>query len=183
MSSNRPHADATSEPRCGPLDPAILGRGRALLAEGDAEGAMQHLRQAFDDHPAHAQLRSHYGLALGLARRRYLEALELCQSAVKQEFFNPDLYVNVARLNLAYGFKSEALRYLRRARMIDPANPEIQGLLDQLGERDEPVLPFLPRRHLLNRWLGTARSVFISRAARWGARSRDRRSQEDHLAA
>ncbi len=183
MSSHPPQPDATVEPTRRPLDPAILVRGRALLSEGDAEGAMQYLRPAFDDNPAHAQLRSHYGLALGLARRRYHEALELCQSAVKQEFFNPDLYVNVARLNLAYGFKSEALRYLRRARMIDPANPALHGLFDQLGARSEPVLRFLPRRHLLNRWLGTARSVLINGAAAWGRRRRGRCSEEDHLAA
>jgi Flp pilus assembly protein TadD len=183
MSSDPPQPTATLEPTRGPLDPAILARGRALLLEGDAEGAMQHLRPAFDDDPAHAQVRSHYGLALGLARRRYHEALDLCQSAVKQEFFNPDLYANVARLNLAYGFKAEALRYLRRARMIDPANQAIQELFEQLGARSQPVLRFLPRRHLLNRWLGTARTAFIGRGAPWRERSHGRRSQHDHSVA
>ncbi len=183
MSNHPPQPDATLEPTRRPLDPAILMRGRALLSEGDAEGAMQYLRPAFDDNPAHAQLRSLYGLAMGLARRRYHEALDLCQSAVKQEFFNPDLYVNVARLNLAYGFKAEALRYLRRARMIDPANPAIHGLFDQLGARSEPVLRFLPRRHLLNRWLGAARSALMSRAVPLGEQRRDRPSEADHQAA
>ncbi len=76
MSRYPPQPDEVLEPTRCPLDPAILVRGRALLSEGDAEGAMQHLRPAFDDNPAHAQLRSHYGLALGLARRRYHEALD-----------------------------------------------------------------------------------------------------------
>jgi tetratricopeptide (TPR) repeat protein len=131
-----------------------------LLEQGDAEAAMQKLRPVFDDDRAHAQVRSWYGLALGLARRRYQEALDLCQSAVKQEFFNPDLYVNVAQLNLAFGFKAESLRYLRRARMIDPGNQAIRRLLEELGPRSAPVLPFLPRRHVLNRWLGGARHAF-----------------------
>lgn len=183
MSSDPPHSDAKSLPTRRPIDPAILARGRSLLDEGDAEGAMQCLRPAFDENPAHAQLRSHYGLALGLARRRYHEASDLCRSAVKQEFFNPDLYLNVARLNLAYGFKADALRYLRRARMIDPANPSIQDLFEQLGARGQPVLSFLPRRHLLNRWLGTARSVLISRGTPRAARRSDREPQTDHVAA
>jgi len=163
MSSDRreTNIDEPSAPR-GP-DPEVLRRGRALLAEGDPEAAMQHLRPAFEQHPAHPKLRSAYGLALGLARQRYHEALELCQSAVNQEYFDPAHYLNVARLNLAYGFRSEALRYVRRARMIDPASPEVAALLEQLGLRSRPVLPFLPRPHLLNRWLGAIRAVFLRR--------------------
>jgi tetratricopeptide (TPR) repeat protein len=143
-----------------------VAMARELLETGDAEAAMQKLRPVFDEDRAHAQVRSYYGLTLGLARRRYQEALDLCQSAVKQEFFNPDLYVNVARLNLAFGFKAESLRYLRRARMIDPGNAAINRLLDELGPRATPVLSFLPRRHLLNRWLGTARYALSQRPFR-----------------
>jgi tetratricopeptide (TPR) repeat protein len=139
---------------------------RELLDQGEAESAMQKLRPVFDEDRAHAQVRSYYGLTLGLARRRYQEALDLCQSAVKQEFFNPELYVNVARLNLAFGFKAESLRYLRRARMIDPGNAAINRMLDELGPRATPVLSFLPRRHLVNRWLGNARYALSQRTLR-----------------
>lgn len=136
---------------------------RELLAQGDAEAAMQRLRPVFDSDRAHAQVRSWYGLSLGLSRRRYHEALDLCQSAVKQEFFNPELYLNVAQLNLAFGFRAESLRYLRRARMIDPGNEAIHELLEELGPRRQPVLSFLPRRHVLNRWLGSLRHALLRR--------------------
>ena len=139
---------------------------RKLLQQGEAEAAMQKLRPVFDDDRAHAQVRSWYGLTLGLARRRYHEALDLCQSAVKQEFFNPDLYVNVAQLNLSFGFKAESLRYLRRARMIDPGNQAIARLLAELGPRNAPVLSFLPRRHVLNRWFGSLRHLVTRRQGR-----------------
>ena len=163
---------------------SAIAQARERLARGDTEGAMQGLRPVFDEDRAHAQIRSYYGLALGLARGRYHEALDLCQSAVKQEFFNPELYLNVARLNLAFGFRAESLRYLRRARMIDPANDGIQQLLDELGFRSEPVLPFLPRRHLLNRWLGSARYVLI-RSAIWSdaRKASARATREDRVAA
>ncbi len=183
MTPRSRQTDTSAQPAIRPLVPEILERGRTLLAEGDAEGAMQSLRPAFDDDPANAQLRSHYGLALGLARRRYHEARDLCQSAVKQEFSNAELYVNVARLNLAYGFKAEALRHLRRARMIDPASLEIQDFFDQLGLRSKPVFQFLPRRHPINRWLGSMRSLFSSRPASRDAEGRSRRSQTDQFVA
>lgn len=158
-----------------------IAQVRDLLRQGDPEAALQVLRPVFDGNRAHAQVRSFYGLSLGLARGRYHEALDLCQSAVKQEFFNPDLYLNVARLNLAFGFKAESLRYLRRARMIDPGNIAIDALLDDLGSRGEPVLRFLPRRHVLNRWLGSARHV-LTRGARWSTRDPEEPAP-DHAAA
>jgi hypothetical protein len=41
--------------------------------------------------------------------------------------------------------------------MIDPANQEIGQELQRLGVRRSPVLSFLPRRHVLNRWIGVVR--------------------------
>ena len=159
----------SGEPTTGPECPTTWTRttengeaiqeGRAFLESERPREALARLREAYADDPGDARLRSYYGLALGVADRRYQQAIDLCQSAVKQEFFNPDLYLNVGLLNLAFGFKAEGLRYLRRGRMIDPANPEIASALRDLGQRRDPVLPFLPRRHLLNRWLGSARNL------------------------
>ncbi|MCG8588515.1 MAG: hypothetical protein MJE66_04425 [Proteobacteria bacterium] len=132
-------------------------RGLALLKEERFEEALEPLAAAHHRDPANARVRSAYGLGLALARRSFDEAVELCRSAAKQEFFNPDLYLNLARVHLVYGFKNEAVRYLRRGLMIDPAHPGLDRALCRLGERRRPVLGFLPRRHLLNRWLGRAR--------------------------
>jgi tetratricopeptide (TPR) repeat protein len=186
--SESPHAATMSATSVDPASRAarnhaaseVIARARELLEQGDAEAAVQTLRPVFDEDRAHAQVRSWYGLALGLARNRYHEAVEFCQSAVRQEFFNPDLYLNVARLNLAFGFRAESLRYLRRARMIDPGNESIQLLVEQLGPRSVPVLRFLPRRHLLNRWLGTARHAFTRHER---PESPGPSAEQDHVAA
>ena len=94
---------------------------------------------------------------LALVERRFNKAVELCRAAVKEEFFSPDLYRNLARVHLVFGFKAEAIRYLRRGLMIDPGSEEILGDLADLGLRRRPVLGFLPRRHFVNRWLGRLR--------------------------
>jgi tetratricopeptide (TPR) repeat protein len=152
---------------------AALEQARELLDCGDGQAALSCLRAAYEAHPGHPQLRSQYGLCLGLEDRRYHEAIELCQSAVQQEFFNPDLYLNVARLNLAFGFRAEGMRFLRRAAMIDPASAGVRELQCDLGFRSEPILRFLPRRHFVNRWLGSLRYRL----------SRSERAPQDHGAA
>ena len=138
-------------------------RGQALLASGDAAGAVEWMRRAQAAAPDHAQIRSTYGLALALGARDFESARSLCESAAKQEFFNPDLYLNLARVYLSVGRRPEALRYLRRGQMIDPGHEAIRDTITNLGLRRLPILPFLPRRHLVNRMLGSVRSLFVDR--------------------
>jgi tetratricopeptide (TPR) repeat protein len=129
-------------------------RGRDLLERGEAQPALEHFRTAHQVDRANPRYRSFYGLGLALVERRFDRALELCRSAAKEEFFNPELYHNLARVHLAFGFKAEAIRYLRRGLMIDPGNAAMLAELNELGLRRRPVLSFLPRRHPVNRLLG-----------------------------
>ena len=129
-------------------------RGKALLGEGRYEDALECFRCAHQVDRANPRYRSHYGLGLALVERRFDQALELCRSAAKEEFFNPELYHNLARVHMAFGYKSEAIRYLRRGLMIDPGNTAMLTELNELGLRRRPVLSFLPRRHPVNRFLG-----------------------------
>ena len=140
-----------------PASGAFLERAQHLIERGEAEQALAVLAQAHERDPQNARLRSSLGLCVGLVDRDFTKALELCDSAVKQEFFNPELYLNLAKLHLAFGLKEDGLRHLRRGRMIDPANGAIRAEFDKLGSRRGPLLRFLPRDHLFNRWFGRAR--------------------------
>jgi tetratricopeptide (TPR) repeat protein len=149
----------------------LFETGRSICEGGDLTAALAYLRRAYDRDGNNARVRSYYGLCVGLSERRFEDSVELCQSAAKQEFFNPELYLNLAKLYLGFGFKAEGVRYLHRGLMIDPGNRPIATLLRDLGDRRSPVLRFLPRRHTLNRWLGTARHVvrLTTRTSRWAA--------------
>lgn len=138
-------------------------QGQRLLQANDAQAAIQALREAQALAPEHAQIRSALGLAVALGGRDFESARTLCESAAKQEFFNPDLYLNLAKVYLAVGRRPEALRYLRRGQMIDPGHAAIREEIAELGLRRHPIVPFLPRRHLINRMLGSVRSVFVDR--------------------
>jgi tetratricopeptide (TPR) repeat protein len=134
-----------------------LERGRAHFEAARYREALDELAAAFRLEPMRPQIRSYYGLCVGIVERSFERARELCQSAARDEFFNPDLYLNLALLHLSFDRRGEALRYLRRGQMIDPASAPIRDELERLGRRRPPVLRFLPRGHLLNRWLGQAR--------------------------
>jgi len=139
-----------------------LRRGIELLDQGDLTAACECFRAAHSLDPTHPRYRSYHGLGLALGERRFSPALELCRAAAKEEFFNPEQYLNLARIHLAFGFKAEGIRYLRRGLMIDPGHEPIRAELRRLGLRRSPVLRFLPRRHVLNRCLGRLRKRFGS---------------------
>jgi hypothetical protein len=113
-------------------------RGRQLLAQGHKSDAFDYFRTAHTLDGSNPRYRSYYGLCLALVE-------------------NPELYHNLARVHLAFGFKAEGIRYVRRGLMIDPGHLGMRDELCDLGVRRAPILPFLPRRHRLNRWLGRLR--------------------------
>jgi tetratricopeptide (TPR) repeat protein len=131
-----------------------LRRGEEALEQERQELALGHFRAAYRLDPVSPRYRSYYGLAVGLVERRLDRALDLCRSAAREEFFQPLHYHNLALLHLAFGFKAEAVRYLRRGLMIDPDHEDIGAALRRLGIRRRPPLAFLRRQSFLNRWLG-----------------------------
>jgi tetratricopeptide (TPR) repeat protein len=128
--------------------------GNALLDQNQGEEAFEHLSRAYLSDPQNARYRSSYALALALVKGQFLGAAELARAAVRQEYHNPDLYLSLARIYLAFDFRAEAVRFLRRGLMVDPGHERITEALTQLGIRRPPALRFLPRRHILNRLLG-----------------------------
>ena len=80
-----------------------------MLDAGHGHEAFEHLSRAYLIDPQNARFRSSYALALALVRGQYLGAVELARAAVRQEFYNPDLYLNLARIYLAFDFKPEAI--------------------------------------------------------------------------
>ncbi len=140
-------------------------RGLELLERGQGPDALAHLSRAYLTNPQSARYRSSYALALALVRRQFLGAVELARAAIRQEFYNPELYQNLARIHLAFDCKAEAIRFLKRGLMVDPEHEALQKLMAGLGVRRRAPLRFLPRSHLVNRLLGRLQ------ARRWRPRS------------
>ena len=134
-----------------------LAKGHDLLRSGLQNAALEQFARAYEHDPSNPRFRSYYGWAVALIERRIDRGLSLCRSALRDAYDSPEVYCNLAKVLLAFGRKSEALRYLRRGLMIDPTNGMLLQEWRNLGVRKRPVLPFLSRRHLLNRMLGRIR--------------------------
>jgi Flp pilus assembly protein TadD len=146
-------------------------RGVALLEGGHGHEAFEHLSRAYLSDPQNARFRSSYALALALVRGQFMGAVELSRAAIRQEFYNPDLYLNLARIYLAFEFKAEAVRFLRRGLMVDPEHERIQRMLRELGVRRRPPLRFLPRNHPVNRMFGRLQARVLGPVSGWWAAS------------
>ncbi len=138
-----------------------LRRGQELLRAGLEMAALEHFANAHRSKPDDACLRSHYGWAVATIEHRFERGLGLCREALRADGSSADIYLNLSRVLMAGGRKAEGIRYLKRGLMVEPRDATLLLEWRRLGVRRSPVLPFLPRRHLVNRVLGRVRGMVV----------------------
>lgn len=138
-----------------------LRRAQELLRSGLEMAALEHFAKAHEGAPEEPRYRSHYGWAVAMVEHRVDRGISLCRSALRDAGDQPELYHNLARILLAHGRKTEAIKYIRRGLMVDPRHAALVLEWRRLGVRRAPVLAFLPRRHVVNRCLGRIRGLFV----------------------
>jgi tetratricopeptide (TPR) repeat protein len=117
-------------------------------------------------------LLSYYGLCIAVMENRVEEGMRLCQKAVTKDILRPDLYLNLGKVYLQAKQKDRAVKTFRRGIQVTEKNAELIKELEKLGIRREPVLPFLPRRNFLNRYLGRIRQGLTKKEPAQARRSR-----------
>jgi hypothetical protein len=100
---------------------------------------------------------SYLGFCIARYEKRFKDGEQLCQKALELEFFEPENYVNLARIYGLRGMRREAVATVVRGLRVDSSHAELRAMLSELGVRKRPVLSFLSRDHLLNRLLGRVR--------------------------
>jgi tetratricopeptide (TPR) repeat protein len=128
---------------------ALLGKGKA----GEAISLFRSLIKYSRENPCDL---SAYGLSLALSGRQVKEGIALCETAVRQENYNPDLYWNLGRACVAGGLRAQAVDAFNKGLKCDRHHPGINREVRKMGTRRKPPLGFLPRGHSLNKVLGKA---------------------------
>ena len=124
----------------------------AALAAEDAQSALPHIEKALRLRDA-PEWYSYLGYCIARQRGQHRKGLELCQESLAVEPDNPVHFLNLGRIYLAKGDKSEALQTWRQG-MTKGGSPELMQELERLGTRNRPALLSLARSNPLNRYLG-----------------------------
>jgi tetratricopeptide (TPR) repeat protein len=140
---------------------AWVGHGVALCKEGNWEQGLAYLTRVVEgsENPADAlpPIASSY-LGHALARKgRLREARERCEEAAKEQFYQPEVLVNLAHVYMLAGERQRAFAVVQRGLKLDAGHRGLLALHDHLGERLPPVLSFLSRGNFLNTLLGRLR--------------------------
>lgn len=86
------------------------------------------------------------------------DGINTCLIAIKQAFYVAEIYYVLSKALLRAGFRAKAYVVVKRGLRIDPDNRFLARLLHEMGKRKRPMLPFLPRAHPANRFLGRVRA-------------------------
>jgi hypothetical protein len=154
-------AAAGPETEIKPVD--FIVTAKAHLAKGNRYDALHVMEQANHRFPFHPLILSYYGYLEAAADGKYRNGIETCKNAIsllgKKAMFAEDtihavLYLNLAKAYLAAEKKPDAIAALNSGMKYDRNNREIKKELMSLGVRKKPLLPFLDRSHILNKYLG-----------------------------
>lgn len=132
---------------------AALNRSETTVARALFEAAMQIERESGSGR-VQPRFLSYYGLTLMEHPEKLGRARDCCRRAVKDEFFNPDLFLNLSKVHLKLGERGEAYRTAARGLALDPRHTGLTQHIEALGTRKRPPLRFLDRSSTLNVLLG-----------------------------
>ena len=100
---------------------------------------------------------SYLGFGIAKFQRKTQEGVALCQHAIKVQFYEPENYLNLARVHLLRHNRGKAVEAIHRALKLSPRHPEVLKVIREIGYRRRPVVAFLSRDNPLNVWLGKMR--------------------------
>ena len=135
-----------------------VDQGVKLCRGGEMEDGYSKLRAVAQGEEVTIELPGTYYSYLGLCiagfEGRYNEGVKLCKKGIEVEFFQPENYLNLARVYMMLKSRRKAIRAIRDGLRVDPRNRMLILLRRELGVRKKPVVPFLHRDNGINQLLG-----------------------------
>ncbi len=101
---------------------------------------------------------SYYGYCVAKIRRKYAEGVKYCDISLRANPLDPDHRANLAMVYLERDDRAKAIEALNAGLRLDRRNRRLHLILESIGRRKPPVIPFLSRNNPLNIWLGKRRT-------------------------
>lgn len=140
------------DPETGAIAQREFDRAQRELDQNNVLAALACLERAlsiWNDPLWHSRL----GFCLAKQRGQIKQALELCSASIQHDPENSLHYLYLGKVHLLAGNTNEALQAFRQG-MMQGGSPELEKMLDALGTRKSPVISFLSRNNILNKFLG-----------------------------
>lgn len=102
---------------------------------------------------------SYLGYGIARLEKKYREGIQLCQHAIKLQVYEPDNYMNLARVYLLTQNREKAHRALMRGLALDSNHAGLRRVWREIGQRRKPPLSFLSRDNPINLVLGKLRGA------------------------
>ena len=142
---------------------SLFRKAMDLLRAGQGKGAAALFRELIDSGSRDPKHLSFGGLAVATEDGDVKTGLAWCERALELAFYDPQMYINLARLHERTGWKTQAAQVLRKGLRIDPGNKKLLAEINRVAPRTPNAIPSLPRNHPVNRYLGKLRAELSSK--------------------
>jgi tetratricopeptide (TPR) repeat protein len=140
------------------LDPMDeFRKGVELLKNEYPQKALVSLRRAYESDKHNAYYSSFLGLAIARAQGKWHQASELCEIAVQLKPKEVQFHLNLGEVYASAGMREKALDKLDHALELFGEDTRLKNARNKVVNRRTLLLPFLGRKHFLNRELGKLR--------------------------
>ena len=135
-----------------PESKKLFDKGIDALSEGKILAALSCFEKAFaiEEDPL---IGSFFAFCIAKERGEVQKAISLCNAAIKKEPGNSFHYLNLGKIYLLEKNNKEAINIFRQGLSYEE-NQQIADELNKLGTRKPPIIPFLKRSNIINKYLG-----------------------------
>ena len=146
----------------GKVRSTIFEQSLEALRRGQGEVASRGFRFLLKEGSRDPRHASYCGLTIATVDGKLNDGRVLCEFAVREAFYDPEMHLNLARVYEHGGRRTQAIKSLREGLKVDPKDFRLRREYARLDRRAKPVVHFLRRDHLVNRFLGSLRTRFSS---------------------
>lgn len=136
---------------------ALFRKALRTYRAGKIRAAAQAFRTLIEDGSKDPQHLSYHGLLIALTEGELNEGTRLCSRALRVAPYDPEMYLNLARVHFRANKKRLAVEVLRRGLRIDEDDRALHRELQRMNPRATPAVDFLSRSHPVNRYIGLTR--------------------------
>jgi tetratricopeptide (TPR) repeat protein len=134
----------------------ILTVGAAAVERGDYAGALPMFDSLYrkvppDKYPFGL---SYWGLCLVHVERKYKQGAELCDRAIKLQYYEGRHWANLVRVYILGRNRRKAVEVLERGLQKLRNDPALLQVREEIRYREAPTLTFLKRRNPINKLFG-----------------------------